>query len=498
VADGHSDIVVVGTGFAGLGMAIRLRQEGIHDFVVLERADDVGGTWRENTYPGCQCDIPSHLYSFSFAPNPEWSQTYPLQFEIWDYLRDCANRFGVMPHIRFGHELRGARWDDEALRWRLETSRGPLTADVLIAGTGPLTVPSVPQLTGLDRFQGRAFHSAEWDHSHDLDGGRVASIGTGASAIQLVPQIQPRVERLHVFQRTAPWVLPHPNRRITELERGLYRRLPPAQRLVRTAVYWNFESRVLGMAGDQRLLKPLEALGRRHLRRQVPDPELRARLRPNFKLGCKRILISDDWYPALTAPNVDVVTNGIREVRERSIVTEDGTEREVDTIIFGTGFQVAEWGGASWISGRNGTQLSELWRDRGPQAYRGTTVAGFPNLFLIVGPNTGNGHNSLVFVIESQINYVLDTLREMRRRGLATVEVRPEAQAAWNQDIDARMPGTIWSSGCKSWYIHPSGRNHTLWPRSTVRFWHTLRRFDPAAYHLRPREVATGRAAAVA
>jgi cation diffusion facilitator CzcD-associated flavoprotein CzcO len=482
-------VAIVGSGFAGLGMAIRLREAGVEDFVVLERADDVGGTWRDNSYPGCACDVPSHLYSFSFAPNPDWTSTFSPQPEIWGYLRDCAQRYGVMPHIRFGHELLDARWDDDAQRWRLRTSRGDLTAQALVLGTGPLSAPAIPELPGLERFEGTTFHSAAWDHDHDLDGERVAVIGTGASAIQFVPQIQPRVGRLHVFQRTAPWIMPRPDRPLAPFERRVYRALPAAQLLMRAGIYWARESFVIGFR-HPRAMRLGQRLALRHLHRQVSDPDLRRTLTPTYRMGCKRVLISNDYLPALGRENVEVVTDAIREVRPRSIVTADGTEREVDTIVFGTGFHVTDMPAAERVHGRDGRSLAEVW-DGSPQAYLGAMVAGCPNLFFLVGPNTGLGHNSIVFMIESQCNYVLDALRLMDAGGAAELEVRPEAQAAYNARIQEQMRGTVWTSGgCASWYLDAQGRNTTLWPSFTWPFRARTRRLDPAHYELRaPRAV---------
>jgi cation diffusion facilitator CzcD-associated flavoprotein CzcO len=476
----------VGAGFSGLGMAIRLKQSGIDDFVVLEREDDVGGTWYVNTYPGCQCDVPSHLYSFSFAPNPEWSRTYSHQGEIWDYLRDCAERFGITPHIRFGQELREAAWDDERRRWRIDTSQGEFEAEVLIGGFGGLSTPRLPNVPGIDSFEGAVFHSATWNHDHDLSGERVASIGTGASAIQYVPRIQPEVERLYVFQRTPPWVMPHSDRPVTEVERRVYRRVPALQKLVRGLVYLGREWLVLGFARDQRVMKALEKVARRHLTKGVPDPELRAKLTPGYTLGCKRILPSNDWYPTLTKPNVEVVTDAITEVKRRSIITADGTEREVDTIICGTGFHVTDFPPARLLRGKDGRLLSEVWHESA-QAYLGTTVAGFPNAFMLTGPNTGLGHTSLVYMIESQVEYVLDCIRTMERSGIQTVEVRPEVQTSFNQEVQSRMPETVWmTGGCSSWYLDPTGRNTTLWPDWTFRFRQRTRRFDLASYVAQP------------
>jgi cation diffusion facilitator CzcD-associated flavoprotein CzcO len=482
-------VAIVGSGFAGLGMAIRLREAGIEDFVVLERAHEVGGTWRDNSYPGCACDVPSHLYSFSFAPNPEWTSTFSPQPEILDYLRGCAQRYGVLPHIRFGHELLDASWDEDVQRWRLQTSRGDLTAQLLVLGTGPLSSPAIPDLPGLERFEGTSFHSATWDHDHDLDGERVAVVGTGASAIQFVPQIQPRVGRLHVFQRTAPWIMPRPDRPLRSWERRLYRALPAAQLLMRASIYWARESFVLGFR-HPRAMRLGQRLALRHLRRQVADPELRRRLTPTYRVGCKRVLISNDYLPALGRENVEVVTDAIREVRPRSIVTADGVEREVDTIVFGTGFHVTDMPAAERVRGRDGRALAEVWAGS-PQAHLGAMVAGYPNLFFLVGPNTGLGHNSIVFMIESQCNYVLDALRLMEAGGAAELDVRPEAQAAYNAHIQEQMRGTVWTSGgCASWYLDARGRNTTLWPTFTWPFRERTRRLDPAHYEMRaPRVV---------
>ena len=489
------DIAILGAGFSGLGMAIRLRQEGIEDFVVLERHDEVGGTWWANTYPGCACDVPSHLYSFSFAPNPDWSQTYSPQPEIRAYLQRCAREHDLYRSIRLGTTVAEAEWDDAAGRWTLRTSDGPVSARVLIAGMGPLTEPKIPELPGLERFEGKVFHSARWDHDHDLTGARVASVGTGASAIQFVPAIQPKVAKLHVFQRTPPWVMPHPNRGITRLERRLYRRLPALQKLNRAGVYAGRELFVLGFVKNPKRMKVAEAIARRHMRSQIADRELLERVTPGYTIGCKRILPSNDWYPALGKANVELVSGGIGEVRERSIVCADGSEREVDTIIFGTGFQVTDMPIGHWVRGRGGRKLIDAW-DGSPRAHLGSTIAGFPNLFVLLGPNTGLGHSSMVYMIESQIAHVLDALRVMRGRGAAVAEVKPEVQAAYNSELDAKMENTVWSTGCASWYIDASGRNATLWPDWTWRFRRRARRFDPAQHELRAARPARAEVAA--
>ncbi len=479
----HARIAIVGAGFSGLGIAIRLKQRGIDDFVILERAADVGGTWRDNTYPGCACDVPSHLYSFSFAPNPTWTHTFSPQQEILDYLRWCAGRFGLAPHICWNTELLDATWNEDARQWRLMTARGTFTAEILILGNGPLSEPAIPAIPGLDRFTGTLFHSARWNHSHDLTGEQVAVIGTGASAIQFVPRIQPQVGQLLLFQRTPPWVLPRLDRPISKRQRALFRALPIVQRLARDRIYWQREMLVLAFTSRPQLMQRAEQIALRHLEAHIDDPGLRSRLIPSYRMGCKRILLSDDFYPALNQANVEVVTERIQEVRAASVVTAEGVEREVDTIILATGFHVTDMPAAHYVHGRGGQTLADAWRD-GPQAYLGTTIAGFPNLFLMIGPNTGLGHTSMVFMIESQIAYILDCLRRMNRRRLQTVEVRPEAQATFTEEVQHRMRGTVWTSGCASWYLDAKGHNTTLWPGYTWQYRRRTRRFNLADYAL--------------
>jgi cation diffusion facilitator CzcD-associated flavoprotein CzcO len=474
-------VAVIGGGFSGIGLAVRLDQAGIRNFAVLERGDGVGGTWHFNTYPGCACDVPSHLYSFSFAPNPGWSHTYSRQPEIRDYLRRVVDDFGVAPRIRLGCEVRSARWDGAG--WEIDTSQGPLRARVLVSAAGFLVEPRIPPLPGLDAFAGPAFHSARWDHSADLSGRRVAVVGTGASAIQFVPAIAPHVARLHVFQRTAPWVVPHSSRPITRAEQRLLARVPLAQRLVRGGIYAGRELLVLGFVKQPRLMRRLERLAEQHMRRAIADPALLAEVRPDYTIGCKRILPSNDWYPALARDNVELVTDPIAEVRERAIVTADGAARAVDAIVFGTGFQVVDLPFARLVRGRDGRTLAEAWQGS-PRAHLGTAVAGFPNLFILLGPNTGLGHSSMVYMIESQIAYVIGALRELRRNGHRSLEVRPDVQERFNREVQRRLRGTVWSTGCRSWYLDEHGTNTTLWPDWTWRFRRRTARFDPAEYVL--------------
>ena len=435
----HVRVAIVGAGFSGLGMAIRLKQRGIDDFVVLERASELGGTWRDNDYPGCCCDIPSHVYSYSFELNPRWTRGFAPQGEIKDYLKRTVQKHGVEPHLRYDHEVREAAFDQAAQRWNIDTAAGPYTAQILVAAAGPLSDPTTPDIPGLDTFEGKAFHSARWDHDHDLRGERVGVIGTGASAIQFVPSIQPDVEKMHVFQRTPPWVVPRFDHQITKPEHWALRWIPFAPAIVRWVLFWMMEIRVAGFR-HPRVMKVADRIARWHLGRQVQDEELRRKLTPDYTMGCKRILISDDYYPSLTEDNVEVVTSGIAEVRPRSIVTKDGVEREVDTIIFGTGFHVTDPPIAERLRGRDGRTLAEHW-DSSMQAYLGSVVNGFPNLLFMLGPNTGLGHNSMIFMVESQLNYALDALRVLDERGAAAFEVKREVQDRYNEELAELIEG---------------------------------------------------------
>jgi cation diffusion facilitator CzcD-associated flavoprotein CzcO len=485
----HVRAVIVGAGFSGLGLAIRLKQRGMENFLILERADDIGGTWRDNTYPGCACDVPSHLYSFSFAPNPNWSRHFSPQYEIWAYLRACVERFGLARHILFGQELREAAWDEDAARWRIQTSRRSFTADALALGNGPLSEPSIPAIPGLARFEGTVFHSAQWNHEHDLTGERVAVIGTGASAIQFVPQIQPQVKRLTLFQRTPPWIMPRNDHAVSPEWRSRFRRYPLLQRLVRGGIYLQREIGALALVYRPQLMGGAVRMAREHLAAQVVDPDLRSKLTPRYQMGCKRILLSDDFYPAVSSANVEVVTERVREVTEQCVIAEDGSERVVDTIILATGFRVTDMPAAAHVRGRERRTLAEAW-SAGPRAYLGTTVSGFPNLFLLIGPNTGLGHTSMIYMIESQLAYILDALRLMRLRGICVVEPRASVQAAYNEEIQRRMRGTVWTSGCASWYLDAGGVNSTLWPGFTAEYRWRTHRFDPANYLLTTRKTA--------
>ena len=496
----HVRVAIIGTGAAGLCAAVRLLRSGRRDLVLLERADEVGGTWRDNSYPGCACDVPSHMYSFSFAPNPDWSHTFSRQPEIQDYLRRVARDHGVLPHVRTGAEVLDARWDAQELRWHVRTARGSLTADVLVSGSGGLSDPSVPDLPGLETFAGTTFHSATWRHDHDLTGRRVAVVGTGASAVQFVPHVQRQAAHVTVLQRTPPWVLPRRDRRVTALEKAVFRRVPAVQRLARAGVYAAREASVLGFRYDQRVMALAEKQALRLLERQVPDPVLRAELTPTYRLGCKRVLLSNDWYPALQQGNVDVVTDRLVEVLPHAVVTQaaDGTrtEHHVDTLVFGTGFRITDPPMAGRVHDGEGRSLAELWAGTGMQALHGTCVAGLPNWFQLVGPNTGLGHNSIIYMIETQVDYLLGALDAMDARGIRALSPRPEAQRAWNASLQGQLAHTVWNEGgCASWYRDAHGRNTTLWPTFTFSFRRQLRRFPVETYDVVPAAARTEAAA---
>ncbi|HEY8584347.1 MAG TPA: NAD(P)/FAD-dependent oxidoreductase [Capillimicrobium sp.] len=480
------EVAIIGAGFGGLGAAIRLRQAGRRRFAVLERGRDLGGTWYANTYPGAQCDVPSSLYSFSFAPKADWARAYPEGPEIHAYLRDCAERFGVRDRVHTETEVTDATWDGGDRRWVVATTRGTLRARWLVAAPGLLSEPSIPQVDGLDRFAGAIFHTAAWDHAHRFAGERVGLIGTGATAIQVGPRLAGEVASLTVFQRTPPWILPHPDRAISPLERRLRARAPLAQRAARAAVYAMRETLAAGMAYAPPLLKGQELVARAHLRRQVADPALRRALTPSYAIGCKRVLLSGDWYPMLGQPHVELVTAGVTACTERGLVTADGREHPLDSLVLATGFTPTDPPLGRRVRGAGGQTLSEAW-DGSPQAHLGTTVAGFPNLFLLYGPNTNLGHSSIVFMLESQIAYLMDALRVADARGAAALEVRADAQAASNAEVQRRLARSVWNTGgCGSWYLDAHGRNATMWPGFSFEFRRRTRRFDAEHFHLDP------------
>jgi cation diffusion facilitator CzcD-associated flavoprotein CzcO len=469
-------ILIVGTGFSGLAMAILLKQAGFHDFTLLEKAGDVGGTWRENTYPGAACDVPSLLYSFSFEPNPGWTRAYSPQPEILAYLRRCAEKYGILPHIRFHAEVDGAGFDEATGTWTVHTKDGvSRRCRALVLGNGALHLPSLPNIPGRESFAGEAFHSARWNHDVDLAGKRVGVIGTGASTIQIVPALAKTVAALDVFQRTPPWVLPREDRAFRLVEQATFARVPALQRAYRAAIYWRLETRGLGFSVAPWILTQGERLAKEHLHAAVHDPALRAALTPDYRMGCKRILLSDDYYPALTRPSVTLVTEPIQAIEPRGIRLRDGALRELDALVYSTGFNVAEYLTPIHLTGAGGRDLAATWRAC-PEAYLGITVAGFPNLYLLMGPNTGLGHNSMIFMIEAQARYAVQCIQALRDKRLVALDVRPEVQASFNGELQAKLARTVWQSGCKSWYLDARGRNSSIWPGPTWDYWRRTRR----------------------
>ncbi|OBB75893.1 NAD(P)/FAD-dependent oxidoreductase [Mycobacterium sp. 852014-52144_SCH5372336] len=479
MADKHFRVGIIGAGFGGLGTAIRLKHAGEHDFVVFERDTDVGGTWHANTYPGAQCDIPSVLYSFSFAPNPHWTRLYPHQPEIKRYLQDCVERFGIDEHLRMGHDVTEAKWIEGAQLWRITTAHGATyTASVLVGASGPFSQPHRPDIDGLDSFTGPVLHSAQWDHGCELSGKRVAVVGTGASGVQLIPKLQSIVDTLVVFQRTPTWIMPHPDRPLPASVQRTFSRIPLLQKALRSAVGVAQELMVPGLVYRPALLRTAEAIARRHLRRQVNDSRLRETLTPHYRFGCKRPTFSNKYYPALAADNCVVETSPITGVTANGVHTSAGTHHEVDAIVLATGFTLTGNDSFTRIHGRDGT-LAEVWAREDMTAHLGTVIAGFPNFYMILGPNSVV-YTSQVVTIEAQVDYLLGALDLMRRRNLRTLEVRPEVQNAFVTDVNHKLRRSVWNTGgCSSYYLSPSGRNITFWPGFVFSFQHRMR-------HLRP------------
>lgn len=476
-------VAIIGAGFAGLCMGKKLLDAGERNFIILERAGEVGGTWRDNTYPGCACDVPAHLYSYSFRPNPRWSRAFAQQPEIQAYILQCTEEFGLRPHIRFNTNVERLAFDERRGFWRIVDHTGrEIAARVVVGAQGPLSRPAWPDIPGMDDFRGAAFHSSRWDHAFDFVGKRVAVIGTGASAIQLTPEIAPKVAHLDLYQRTPPWVVPKPDKAFSNGLKNLFAKAPWLHEAYRRLVYARLEWRAFGFTQYPELLRFLERFAVRHLEAQVPDPALRARLKPDYALGCKRILISQNYYPALCRENVSLVTDGIAEILPGGIRAKDGTERPADCIVYATGFKATEPLAELEVTGLGGRSLAREWAQDGPEAYYGLTVAGYPNFFMLVGPNTGLGHNSIIYMIESQVAYVIDALRLLRAEGADWMDVKPGVQDRFNAGVQARIRKTVWQSGCHSWYQTASGKNVTLWPGYTFEYRAKTRRAHAADY----------------
>ncbi|MBT0567243.1 NAD(P)/FAD-dependent oxidoreductase [Williamsia sp. CHRR-6] len=492
---GPQSAIVVGAGFGGLGMAVSLLRAGVRDVRILERGDDVGGCWRDNTYPGAACDVPSYLYSFSFAPNPHWTRRFARQPEILAYLQDCAEKFGLTDRITLRAEVSAASYDDDAHRWTVHCADGSTRhADLLVFACGQLSQPSIPSLPGVESFRGNVFHSAQWDHDFSPAGRRVAVIGTGASAIQFVPHLVTEAEKVVLFQRSAPHIIPKTDYPYPTAVRRLFSRAPALQRIPRWFTYAILEPRGVGFTRYPALLQAVRWVSDQHRAAQVPDPQLRAALTPDHPVGCKRVLISNDYLPAVSAPNVEVVTSTIAEVSASAIRTDDGTVHDVDTIIYGTGFAATGFLHGISVTGRAGATLADTWSD-GARAHLGLTVPGFPNMFLLYGPNTNLGHNSIILMLEAQMRRVVEMVQALRRTGAAAVEVRPQVQQRFVEEMETALAETVWSQGCRSWYLDSQGRNTTNWPRSTTAYIGRMRRFDEADYRWESPAAASGAAA---
>lgn len=491
------EVLVLGGGISGIGAAIGLREAGVDDVLILERADELGGTWRDNTYPGCACDIPSHLYSYPFAPNPEWTRVFAERAEIQQYVLGVADRFAIPRCARLGTEVLEAGWDDERQRWILDTTTGRYTARALVIAAGPLHEPVVPDFPGAGRFKGTAFHSSRWPHDHDFTGERVAVVGTGASAGQFVPRIQTDVASLTILQRTPPWVMPKPDWPTTRIERRVLRRWPGLIKIARL-LQWAPLDALIVLNFHPRLARVSHLVGKLHIRRAIKDPALRSILTPDYVMGCKRVLLSNDYYPALAQPNVEVLPHALAEIREHSIVTAHGTEREVDTLIFGTGFHVTDLPISERVRGRDGRTLADVWQGS-PTAYLGTSISGFPNAFMLFGPNVGTA--SAFVMLDAQVRYLTQAITALARHRLGSIDVLPEVQRRFKADADRRLAGSTFNAGgCSSYYIGANGRNASAWPGTMLSLTRRLRRFSLEDYRCDPvrdaRTAATGPPAA--
>jgi len=480
-------VAVIGAGFGGIGMAIALERAGIEDFVILDRADDLGGTWRDNSYPGLTCDIPSQLYSFSFRPW-RWSRRFPARDEILAYLHALVAEHGLRPRLRLGHGVDAAAFDEARSLWTLTLDDGStLEAAAVVCAVGQLGRPVLPDIPRRDEFAGPSWHSARWNHDVDLAGRRVAVIGTGASAIQFVPEIAKTAAHVDVYQRTPPYVLPKADRPYRDGELNLFDRLPAVRKAERLRIFLYGELLTTGFVLSPKVLALPMAMWRRQLRTAIADPGLRARCVPDYVMGCKRVVFSNDWYPALARPDVDLITEPIERIVPDGVVTADGAARPADVIVYATGFAATQFLMPMQVTGRGGGQLHEAWRD-GAHAYLGVTVAGFPNFFMLYGPNTNLGGNSIIYMLEGQIGYVLGALRALQAQNLAWLDVRPDVQDTFNAWVQSASRTSVWETGCHNWYTTGSGRNVNNWPDHTFMYRYRVRRFDLTAYRVMPQQ----------
>ena len=476
---------IVGAGFGGVGIGIKLAEQGIADFTIFERGETVGGVWRANTYPGAACDVPSHLYSFSFAKGSEWSRRYAPQADILRYLKGVSDRFELGPHLRFGTEVTKASFDADAGRWTLETDAGESHSfDVLVTACGQLTRPAMPPVEGLEDFAGPSFHSAEWDHDVEVEGKNVAVIGTGASAIQFIPAIAPSVKQLTIYQRSAPWIMPKSDRAYPQWEQRLFKAFPPRVALSRVGFFAFLEGATYGFTGTDWVIQPFKFAADRERNKVLQDPELRAKATPDYRIGCKRVLFTSDWYPTLNRPNVELLNGQVDRISKDGVIGPDGVERPADVIIFGTGFQSHRFVAPMEVHGLGDRELNAVWGDRA-EAYLGTTVTGFPNMFVLYGPNTNHGSGSVPYTLECQFNYVLDAVRHLQTPGFRWLDVRPEAQMAWREEMEERSQHTVWTSGgCHNWYLNDKGQNTNNWPGAWLEYRRRTRRINPGDYRV--------------
>ena len=478
-------IAIIGAGFGGLAMAIRLLQSGIQDFIILEKADDVGGTWRENQYPGAACDVQSHMYSLSFAPKKDWSKRYAEAPEIFDYIQDLIKEFDLKKYIQFHQEVVASRYHEDTLHWHIDLKSGQkIEAQFMVFASGPLHVPQIPQIKGIEKFQGEVFHSAQWDHNYNLNDKNVASIGTGGSAIQYIPEIAEKVKNLYVLQRTAAWVIPRDERAYNALDKKLFSRFEWFRKLHRSRLYWSNESRVVPIV-KPKMIQYGQKLAEIFIKFQVKDKATIKKLTPDYILGCKRILISNKYYPTFNRKNVELITDAIQEITEKSIIFKTGEERQIDCLIYGTGFITDPriYLKSFACYGQNGLELKDAWKN-GAESYYGICTKNFPNLFQLLGPNTILGHNSVIFMIESQVNYILQLIQLVDKTQTQAIVIKPEVQDQFNHKIQQKLEGTVWQSGCVSWYQQDGGKNFALWPTYTWKYWLETRKANPSAYRL--------------
>ena len=476
------DTIVVGAGISGIAAAYKMNQAGYHDYVVLEKADRVGGTWRDNNYPGCGCDVPSALYSFSFSPSHKWSHLFAKQPEILSYLEDVAAKFDLNKKIEFNNELVSAKWDQAQGIWNLETSKGLYKAKTVMFTTGPITEPSMPKVKGIETFKGEMFHSARWNHDYDLKGKRVAVIGTGASAIQFIPQVQPLASELFVFQRTAPWVLPKADMDLNDTAKNIIKRFPVIQKTWRNSIAQILNGINFGLR-NPKTLQPVNVLSRQLLKLQIKDEQLRKDVTPNFDIGCKRLLFANNYYPALQQNNVSLIPHGLVEIDGNTVVSANGERHEVDVIIWGTGFEVSHPPIGKRVYDVEGKLLADRWKDSSPEAYLGTSIEGLPNAFLVLGPNI-LVYDSFIGIAEAQIGYIVDGLVKMKSQEIKQLVIKKDVIAKHNHLVQKHLKTTVFNAGgCKSYYLDANGRNFAAWPWSLKELRSRLKKMDLDHYY---------------